>query len=297
MTRGEATHKPLVVKENEPLAPLTTWRVGGCAERYVCPETWEQLSDYLARLPSQEPITWLGLGSNVLIADAGLRGSVIHTRHLSQDISGTACVRVEAGVTCAKLARYCVKQGLAGATFFAGIPGSVGGALAMNAGAFGGETWARVVAVEVMDRQGQRQTRTPEAYRIGYRSVQPLHTKEEWFVAAHFQFERGEPETLNRDLRALIQKRNASQPIGVFSCGSVFTNPPGHYAAQLIEACQLKGFRIGDAEVSTKHANFIINLGRATAQDTVALMDHIRDTVQATHQIVLVSEVRLLGMG
>jgi UDP-N-acetylmuramate dehydrogenase len=283
------------VQYDVPLAPFTTWRIGGAADRYICPTDWEALAQFLQSMPPDaEPIHWLGLGSNVLIPDEGLRGLVIHTRKLSSTITGIETVRAEAGVTCAKLARYCVKQGLAGATFFAGIPGTVGGALAMNAGAFGGETWRRVVAVEVINRHGERRIRKPEEYTIGYRSVKgPLET--EWFVAGHFQFDRADPEQLAQELRQLIQKRNQSQPIGVFSCGSVFTNPPSEYAARLIESCGLKGFRIGAVEVSQKHANFIVNHGGATAKDTLELMKHIKDTVQQETGIILTSEVRFLA--
>jgi UDP-N-acetylmuramate dehydrogenase len=278
-----------------PLAPLTTWHIGGAADRYICPTDWESLATFLQTLPRNvDPIHWLGLGSNVLIPDGGLRGLVIHTRKLVSTIVGIETVRVEAGVTCAKLARYCVKHGLAGAVFFAGIPGTVGGALAMNAGAFGGNTWGRVVAVEVINRKGERCIRKPEEYAVTYRSVK-APVESEWFVAGHFQFERGDPEQLAQDLRQLIQKRNQAQPIGVFSCGSVFINPPGEYAARLIETCGLKGFRIGEVQVSEKHANFIVNHGGATAKDTLALMAHIKDTVQQKTGIVLTSEVRFLA--
>ena len=278
-----------------PLAPFTTWHIGGPADRYICPTDWETLTQFLQSLPANtDPIYWLGLGSNVLIPDEGLRGLVIHTRKLASTITGTQTVRAEAGVTCAKLARYCVKQGLGGATFFAGIPGTVGGALAMNAGAFGGETWERVIAVEVINRQGERHIRKPEEYAVGYRSVKGP-SNDEWFVAGHFQFEQADPEQLASDLRQLIQKRNRSQPIGVFSCGSVFTNPPGEYAARLIESCGLKGFRIGALQVSEKHANFIVNHGGATAKDAIDLMAHIKDTVEQKTGIVLTSEVRFLA--
>jgi len=278
-----------------PLAPLTTWHIGGAADRYICPADWETLAKFLQSMPEDaDPIHWLGLGSNVLIPDEGLRGWVIHTRKLASSITGVDIVRAEAGVTCAKLARYCVKQGLAGATFFAGIPGTVGGALFMNAGAFGGETWKHVVAVEVINRHGEQRIRQPQEYAIGYRSVKGP-SFDEWFVAGHFQFERGDPAQLAQDLRQLIQKRNLSQPIGVFSCGSVFTNPPGEYAARLIENCGLKGYRIGEVEVSPRHANFIVNHGGATAKDALSLMAHIKDTVQQKTGIVLTSEVRFLA--
>jgi UDP-N-acetylmuramate dehydrogenase len=284
-------------QDNVPLAPFTTWHIGGPAEHYCCPSSWEELAALLRHMPANSgKVHFLGLGSNVLIPDEGLRGLVVHTRKLDGVIAGIETVRAEAGVTCAKLARYCVKHGLRGGAFFAGIPGTVGGALAMNAGAFGGETWARVVAVEVINRQGERKMRQPEEYAIAYRSVKgPVD--EEWFVAGHFQFERGDPEQLAQDLRQLIQKRNTLQPIGVFSCGSVFMNPPGDYAARLIESCGLKGYRMGGLQVSEKHANFIVNQGGATAKDALDLIRHIQNVIQSETGIVLISEVRLLSSG
>ena len=283
------------IQHQVPLGPLTTWRIGGAADNYIAPTKWDDLATFLQSMPQNtDPIYWLGLGSNVLVPDEGLRGLVIHTKKLASTITGIKTVRAEAGVTCAKLARYCVKHGLSGATFFAGIPGTVGGALAMNAGAFGGETWRQVVAVEVINRQGERYLRQPEEYRIGYRSV-TCPKQDEWFLAGHFAFSPGDPVQLGQALRGLIQQRNQSQPIGTFSCGSVFTNPPGDYAARLIEHCGLKGYKIGAIQVSEKHANFMVNCGGATAQDTLALMNHIKQTVQEKTGILLTSEVRVLA--
>lgn len=280
---------------NEPLAPYTSWHIGGPAERYFRPTNSQELAEFLATLPKEEPLTWLGLGSNVLIHDNGIPGTVIHMQGMGQvQLIAPQIVRADAGIACAKLAKYCAKEGYSGGEFFAGIPGTVGGALAMNAGAFGGETWPCVVAVEVINRQGEQKTRTPKEYQIAYRSVKAPE-KDEWFLAGHFQFAPGSGEISGQQIKQLLRKRNNTQPIGVFSCGSVFKNPPFDHAARLIEACQLKGFTIGDAQVSPKHANFIINLRQARATDVLKLIEHIKATVFKEHQILLETEVRLLG--
>jgi UDP-N-acetylmuramate dehydrogenase len=201
-------------------------------------------------------------------------------------------IRAEAGVPCARVARQCVKWGLGPAEFFAGIPGTMGGALAMNAGAWGGETWQHVAELEVLDRRGNRHTRKPEEYTVGYRSVQgPV---DEWFTAAQLRFERKEG-THQDEIRELLDKRRETQPIGEWSCGSVFTNPPGDHAARLIEASGLKGYRIGDASVSLKHANFIINHGSARAGDIESLIQHVQQKVAEAHGVELHTEVRIVG--
>ncbi len=285
-----------ILKLNEPLAPHSSWHIGGRADKYYCPTDIDDLSQFLATLPPEESITWLGLGSNVLIPDEGIRGVVIHLLGGTQQLElmpGTKVIRAEAGATCAKLAKYCAKEGFIGAEFFAGIPGTVGGALAMNAGAWGGETWRHVVQVEVINRQGERRFRKPVEYEIAYRSVQGR--QDEWFVAGFFQFAQGDPLEATLRIKALLRERNAKQPTGVFSCGSVFKNPAEHHAGQLIESSGLKGFTVGSAQVSPKHANFILNLGNATAKDIVQLIEHIQTVVLKDHQILLQPEVRMLG--
>jgi UDP-N-acetylmuramate dehydrogenase len=200
----------------------------------------------------------------------------------------------EAGVPCARVARQCVRWGLGPAEFFAGIPGTLGGALAMNAGAFGGETWPHVMEVQTVDRRGREHTRSPSEYSISYRHVS-APANDEWFVAAKLTFER-KAAVDEAQVRTLLEKRKATQPIGEWSCGSVFTNPPGDHAARLVEASGLKGFRIGGASVSQKHANFIINHGEATAADLESLIRHVQATVERVHGVRLNPEVRILGV-
>lgn len=328
---------------NEILAPHTSWRIGGKADCYFSPYDLQDLQNFLANLevhkinaePSTQAslnsLTWIGLGSNVLINDEGIRGTVIHTLGMKSEIEQITdnIIRVEMGTTCAKLAKYCAKNSLKGGAFFAGIPGTIGGALAMNAGAFGGETWSRVVKVEVMSKEGKIYSRPPEDYEISYRSIQlkPEALKEkgenlkertsqtykistgnkdasvsktsidnqEWFVSGYFQFENIKEENSSEEIKQLLKKRSDSQPIGVFSCGSVFKNPKGTFAAKLIEASQLKGYQVGGAHISKKHANFIINEGTATAMDVLTLMGHIMETVHKDHHIRLEPEVRIIG--
>lgn len=280
---------------DEPLARHTSWRIGGPARRYYEPHDVADLAMFLKGLATDEPVLWLGLGSNLLVRDGGVRGTVIATfRGLSRlELLDERVVRAEAGAPCPQVARFCGQHGLRGAEFLAGIPGTMGGALAMNAGAFGAETWQWVKAVETVDRAGRLRTRVPSDYRIGYRSVEGVPG--EWFVAARLSLEPGFSEAAAARVRELLDHRKATQPLSQPSCGSVFRNPPGDYAARLIEEAGLKGTRIGDASVSPKHANFIVNLGAARASDVEQLMAHVIERVKQVHGVELVPEVRIVG--
>ncbi len=279
----------------EPMSRHTSWRVGGPAQRFYIPADVDDLAAFLSTLSDEEPIHWLGLGSNLLVRDHGVRGTVIATSGALNKISLVAPdrVRAEAGVPSAKVARFCVNQGLTGAEFLAGIPGTVGGALAMNAGAFGGEFWTLVEAVETVDRHGQRHTRPASEYGISYRSVKS--PAPEWFVAAHLKLARGEHAQARTLIKSLLAKRGATQPTQLPNAGSVFKNPPGDHAARLIEAAGLKGECIGGACVSELHANFIVNAGTASAQDIERLIDHVRTVVERRFGVRLETEVRVIG--
>jgi len=284
------------VRRDEPLSRHTSWHVGGPAEVFFNPRDRAELAAFLRTVPLDVPIHFIGLGSNLLVRDGGLKGIVV-SMHGTLDVLtriDETTVHAQAGVACARIARQCVKWGLGPAEFFAGIPGTLGGALAMNAGAFGGETWRHVLSVETIDRGGHAHARTAGEYRVSYRQV-IAPAPEEWFIAASLSFER-RPAAHESEVRALLERRKASQPIGEWSCGSVFTNPPGDHAARLIEVAGLKGFRIGDASVSHKHANFIINHGQASAADLERLIAHVRDTVQHVHGVALRPEVRIVGV-
>lgn len=284
------------VKRNEAMSRHTSWHVGGPAEVFFTPRDRGDLATFLRTLDDDVPIHWLGLGSNVLVRDGGIQGVVIST-HGALDrldrISETS-IYGEAGVACARIAKQCVKWGLGPAEFFAGIPGTLGGALAMNAGAFGGETWRHVTEVETIDRHGRMYTRAASEYSVSYRHVE-APVANEWFLAARLSFER-KPGVKDAEVRSLLERRRAAQPIGEWSCGSVFTNPPGDHAARLVDSSGLKGFRIGDASVSQKHANFIINHGKATAAELEQLIRHVQDTVERLHGVRLNPEVRVMGV-
>ena len=283
------------VKRDEPMSRHTSWHAGGTAQLYFAPRDRTDLAAFLRTVPAEAPILWVGLGSNLLVRDGGFPGVVISTVGALERLERISETTVygEAGVACARIARQCIKWGLGPAEFFAGIPGTLGGALAMNAGAFGGETWRHVLEVVTLDRQGREHVREPGEYQVSYRHVQPPVT-DEWFVAAKLNFARA-PAVSAADVRSLLERRKATQPIGEWSCGSVFVNPPGDHAARLIEASGLKEFRIGDASVSSKHANFIINHGTATAADLERLIGHIQNTVEQRHGVRLTTEVRIVG--
>lgn len=279
----------------EPLARHTSWRVGGPAERFYRPADLADLQAFLRALPPDEPLFWLGLGSNLLVRDGGIRGVVIATQGALAGLTqlDATTVRVEAGVPGAKVARFSMGRDLTGAEFLAGIPGVMGGALAMNAGAWGGETWPLVAAVETIDRQGRVRRRSPAEYDIGYRHV--VGPADEWFVAAELRLQPGDGAAARRRIRELLERRAQTQPLGAPNCGSVFRNPPGDYAARLIETAGLKEFSVGAARVSAKHANFIINTGGARAADVEALIHHVAAVVARIHGVSLIPEVRIVG--
>lgn len=282
------------LKEMEPMSRHTSWRIGGPAEIYFRPADIDDLSVFLRELEPTAPVFWLGLGSNLLVRDGGIPGVVIAAAGVFMDLERVGDSRVRAGVSlpCTQLARQCVRWGLGPSEFFAGIPGTVGGALTMNAGAHGHETWQRVRSVTTIDRRGDVHLRTPGDFQIGYRSV--IGPEREWFVEALFEFDP-DVEVSQERLKALLARRKDTQPLGLPSCGSVFRNPEGDFAARLIETAGLKGHRIGGAEVSEKHANFIINRDNASARDIEELIDHVQGTVAKVHGIELVREVRIVG--
>ena len=280
---------------NEPLSRHTSWRVGGVAARYYQPADIEDLALFIGQLPEGEPVYWVGLGSNLLVRDGGFAGTVICTsgvlnniHYLQDDV-----VEVEAGVACPKVARQTAKQGLQGAEFLSGIPGTMGGALAMNAGAFGGETWEIIQSVKTVDQKGNLQERTPDDYKISYRHV--LGPENEWFVSAKLKLQQGNSEQSLQKIKQLLAKRGSSQPTQQPNAGSVFKNPEGDYAARLIEEAGLKGCCIGGACVSDKHANFIVNTGTATASDIESLINKVANEVKLQHQVELKTEVRIVG--
>ena len=283
------------IRRDEPMSRHTSWHVGGPADIFFTPENRADLAAFLRNLPLEVPVFWVGLGSNLLVRDGGLRGVVVCTHGAFERLERISETTVygESGVACARIARQCIRWGLGPAEFFAGIPGTLGGALAMNAGAFGGETWQHVLTLDTIDRRGRERRRTADEYRVGYRHVEPPAAGE-WFLGATLRFEK-RPAAHANEVRELLERRRATQPIGAWSCGSVFTNPPGEHAARLIEASGLKGLAVGGAAVSDKHANFIINHGGATARDIESLILTVQETVARTRGITLATEVRIVG--
>jgi UDP-N-acetylmuramate dehydrogenase len=277
------------------LADYTSWRVGGIADYLYLPKNCEDLSEFIKILPEDLAIYWLGLGSNVLIRDGGIAGVVIVTQGALNLMAHSAdlFVTAQTGVACAQFARYTARLGLTGLEFMAGIPGTIGGALAMNAGCYGHETWSYVSKVTTLNRNGLIKTRPKADYEISYRCV--IGPSDEWFVAASFELALGDKVQSLAQIKTLLAKRNAAQPTGLPNCGSVFRNPPNDFAARLIESCGLKEYAIGGAYVSPKHANFIINDGTATAKDIELLIAKIIQIVQEQTSKLLIPEVCIVG--
>lgn len=278
-----------------PLARYTSWRVGGRAKQVFRPTSVQELQDFLKTLSTDEPIFWLGLGSNTLIRDGGVNGTVIITQGGLDQLSITSDgIMAQAGVSCAKLARFSAKNNGANSAFLAGVPGTVGGALRMNAGAYGSETWDYVRYVETIDRQGHVKQRMASEFEIGYRSVQGLNDSE-WFLSGTFVFPSGNSDEAFQAIKSLLKRRGDSQPIGSFSGGSTFRNPPGDFAGRLIEQCGMKGYCIGGARISEKHANFIVNDETARASDIEALIQHVQTRVAEQTGVMLEPEICVIG--
>lgn len=303
------------LRNNVAMSRHTSWRAGGHAERVYQPADLADLIVFLRALPADERIVAVGLGSNLLVRDGGLRGTVLllHAALTEMRIEADGSIYVQAGISGTKLARFAAKHNLKGAEFFAGIPGTLGGMLAMNAGCYGSETWNVVVNAQTIMRSGKLLEREPDDYEIGYRHVVlrkkgkylehddapisnflPVH-QEEFFVGARLRLLTGDGEMARREIKALLSKRIASQPLNLPNAGSVFRNPPSDYAARLIEQCGLKGLQIGGARVSEKHGNFIVNTGGATAEDIENLINKVQASVQQKTGVRLHPEVRIIG--
>ena len=302
MDMGDLRDRPTLrgkLERDAPLARFTSWRAGGRAELLFRPADRDDLAGFVRTLPAATPIHVLGLGSNTLVRDGGVRGAVIvmHDPGAARAVAD-GLIYAEAGVASPKVARLAARLGCEDAAFLAGVPGTLGGALAMNAGCYGGETWNHVVRVEVLGRDGRFEVRPRTDYAIGYRSVRRADgtPPDGIFTAAWLSFSPGDAARARARIRELLAKRIASQPLSLPNAGSVFRNPPGDHAARLIEAAGLKGHAIGGARVSELHANFIVNPGgRARASDIEALIEHVRATVRERFGVDLETEVRIVG--
>ena len=277
-----------MLKYDEPMSRHCSLRAGGITREFCAPENIEELSEFLHH--NNLPVLFVGLGSNLLVRDNGFDGVIIHTKNLKEMSFSNGLVEAEVGATLAKLSRFAETNLKHGAEFLSAIPGSVGGALAMNAGAFGSEIWQYVVSVRTINLDGKIQQRGKSDFVIDYRSVTHNHV-DEFFIDAQFIFDL---EEANDNVRDLLHKRNSTQPIGLASCGSVFKNPNGNYAAKLIEESGLKGYCIGGACVSEKHANYIINQDNASSSDIEKLILHIQNTVKTLHKVELEPEIVII---
>jgi UDP-N-acetylmuramate dehydrogenase len=285
------------LRRNEPMGRHVTWRTGGSADRFYVPADLDDLAAFLRQLPPQEPLLFVGLGSNLLVRDGGWRGTAVlmHAASRRPEMR-EGLIYAQAGVASPKVARFAALHDLEGGEFLAGVPGTVGGALAMNAGCYGGETWDIVERVATIDRQGRIVQRGRNEYDVGYRRCALKIPSEEWFAAAWFSLESGDGNASRAAMKELLARRIATQPLSLPNAGSVFRNPPQHYAARLIESCGLKGFERGGARVSEKHANFIVNpKGAARASDIEALIGHIQRVVYELKGVQLATEVRIVG--
>ncbi len=283
------------LRQGEPMSRHTSWRAGGVASWFYTPKGKDDLSGFLKRLPSGVPVTWCGLGSNTLIRDGGFEGVVISTLKGLTDLRliGDNAVYADAGVTCAKLARFATRNSLCAVQFMVGIPGTVGGALAMNAGCFGQETWDVVHSVDAINTRGEIKTLNAAEVRHGYRFARL--DDDQWFTGAEFVMQPCDANDAENQMKEYLRKRSASQPVQTKSAGCVFRNPPGDFAARLLETAGLKNYTVGEARVSPVHSNFIENQGNASARDIEELITHAKERVEAVHGVQLELEVKIIG--
>ncbi|MBI3522902.1 MAG: UDP-N-acetylmuramate dehydrogenase [Betaproteobacteria bacterium] len=289
--RGELRH-------NEPMNRHVSWRAGGMVAHACFPADLDDLADFLRALRHDEPLLFIGLGSNLLVRDGGFDGTAVfcHGSLKTLRLDDDGLIYAEAGVASPKVARFAARHALAGGEFLAGIPGTMGGALAMNAGCYGGETWNYVERVLMLNRRGERIERSAADFEIGYRHVGLRAASDEWFVAAWLRFPAGDAQVSQQRIRNLLERRIASQPLQQANAGSVFRNPPGDHAARLIEAAGLKGCTLGGACVSEKHANFIVNPhNKATASEIEMLIGQVQAAVKEKFGVELQREVKIVG--
>jgi len=277
------------------LKSYNTWKVGGRAEQFLIFDEKVILASLIKNKKIKLPITFIGLGSNLLVRDGGIKGTVIVMHGGLKKINDDDnLIYSEAGVSCSKLSKFSARKGLADSAFFSGIPGTIGGALAMNAGCYGSETWDYVQKVLMINLNGDQVERNKSDFKIGYRKV-INNNKEEFFLAAWFKFPKGNKEKSEKKIKELLAHRKETQPLNFSTAGSTFRNPDGNFAAKLIEDCGLKGYQIGGAQVSEKHANFIINLGKASALDIEKLITYIQKVVLEKKNIQLIREIKIIG--
>ena len=301
MNMAETTHFEGLrgeLKLNQPMARHVSWRTGGPASRLYIPADLDDLARFLPQVPENEPILFVGLGSNLLVRDGGWRGTVVLMHRPGKRPSLVeGRIYAEAGTACPKVAHLAGHSDLGDAEFLVGIPGTVGGALVMNAGCYGGETWDIVDQAVTIDRSGKLRTRARDDFETGYRQCELKDADhEEWFAASWFKLPAGDWKTSSQIMSTLLKRRVASQPLQLPNAGSVFRNPENETAAKLIQSCGLKGMERGGARVSKKHANFIVNpQGAGSAADIEWLIELVHATVKEQTGVDLKREVRIVG--
>jgi UDP-N-acetylmuramate dehydrogenase len=284
-----------IIHHDVELKKFNSWKVGGTAEQFLICDEKDILASFIKKKKIKLPMTFVGLGSNLLVRDGGIKGTVIvmngGLRKINNDEN---TIYTEAGVSCSKLSKFSAKEGLANSAFFSGIPGTVGGALFMNAGCYGSETWDYVQKVLMINLNGDQIERKKSDFQISYREVKNSN-KGEYFLAAWFKFPKGNKDKAENEIKELLAHRKNTQPLDWPTAGSTFRNPKDNFAAKLIEDCGLKGYQIGGAQVSEKHANFIINLGNASALDIEKIIIYIQKVVFEKKNIQLLREIKIIG--
>lgn len=283
------------LKIDEPMKKHTSFRVGGPADIMVTPTNYEQLRDIIKICNENDvPFFVLGNGTNLLVKDGGIRGVVIRLNKLNKILVEKEKLIAQAGSSLVGLSFKALKNGLSGLEFASGIPGSVGGAVAMNAGAYNGEVGDFVESALVISTEGKIQTLTKDDMKFGYRTSEILQNKY-IVLEVTFNLKQGNSEEIKNRMDLLSQKRKQNQPLEYPSAGSTFKRPEGYFAAKLIDDCGLKGVHVGDAEVSCKHSGFIINKGDAYAKDILELIQNVKENVKEKYNVSLQTEVRIIG--
>ena len=284
---------------DEPMAKHTTFRIGGPAEYYAVTDDSDEVCRLISLCKTEGvPFCVIGNGSNLLVSDDGIKGLVIRmegTRIQKESEDGeNACYRVSAGTLLSAFAKAVCREGFTGLEFATGIPGSVGGAVVMNAGAYGGEIKDCLKSAEVLNGEGTILTLTPAELELSYRHSN-VSERSYTVISALFELKRGNQEMISRTVEELASKRKEKQPLEFPSAGSTFKRPEGYFAGKLIDDCGLRGFTVGGAQVSEKHCGFVINRGGATAEDVMKLISAVQRTVSDRFSVLLEPEVRFLG--
>lgn len=284
------------------MARHVSWHAGGVAKQAYWPADLDDLQLFVRQLPSDEPLLFVGNGSNLLVRQAGFDGTVVFTTRLQQmfveraaPAAGFRQVYAEAGVSATTLARFAEENALSGIEFIAGIPGTVGGCVAQNSGCFGSETWDCVAKVHMLNRRGELIQRSQSEFEIGYRRIEPLIEVGEWFVGAWFDLRDGDGSVAQRTVAEFISKRRDSQPLDVPNAGRAFRNPDDNFAARLIQLAGMAGAKLGGAEVSERHPNFIVNSDGASADDIEQLIALVANRVLEKFEVQLLCDVRIVG--